>query len=49
MCLKSCNCADCLKRIEEEDECLHEESECGICNDCGKEIDWVSRIFKESD
>jgi hypothetical protein len=33
----------------EEEECLHEESECGICNDCGAEVDWVSRVFRESD
>lgn len=34
---------------DDEEECLHEESECGICNDCGAEVDWVSRVFRESD
>lgn len=29
--------------------CMHEESECGICNDCGAEVDWVSRLFQEND
>lgn len=23
---------------EDEEECLHEESECGICNECGVEV-----------
>lgn len=32
-----------------ETECLHEESENGICNDCGVEVDWVSRVFQERD
>lgn len=32
-----------------EEDCLHEDSENGICSDCGREIDWVSRVFKESE
>ncbi len=23
---------------ETDDDCMHEESECGICNDCGETV-----------
>ena len=30
--------------------CDHSDgSECGICNACGAEIDWISRTFKETE
>lgn len=34
-------CEDC--------SCLCEESENGVCNTCGSEVDWVSRTFKETE
>lgn len=34
---------------EEELECLCSESENGICNDCGAEVDWVERTFGKED
>lgn len=30
---------------EDSAQCDHPESECGICNDCGAEVDWVQRVF----
>lgn len=30
-------------------DCEHPESENGVCNDCGGEVDWVARRFKETD
>lgn len=35
-------CLECSK-------CPHDESENGICNDCGDEVDWVSRKFRETE
>lgn len=34
---------------ESEEQCMHEETECGICSDCGDEVDWAFRVFKEND
>ncbi len=35
--------------IDETDYCLHEESECGVCSDCGEEVDWVRRRYGHED
>lgn len=29
-------------------ECQHEESENGVCNDCGDEVDWAERTFGDA-
>ena len=43
-------CAACAEADSPADPpCEHDEHECGICNDCGAEVDWVSRVFRESD
>jgi hypothetical protein len=39
-------CPDCGGKLA---ECEHPESECGICNYCGEEVDWVSRKFGYED
>jgi len=32
-----------------EECCLCEESENGICNDCGAEVDWIKRHYGHED
>lgn len=32
-----------------EDECMHDDLENGICIDCGEEVDWAERIFGYED
>lgn len=30
---------------DEEDECMHDDAENGFCINCGKEVDWVGKVF----
>lgn len=32
-----------------DDLCLCAESENGICSECGQAVNWVDRIFRETD
>ncbi len=49
------NCEVELTGLDTDDEycndcvCLHEESENGVCNECGSEVDWVSRKYRETE
>jgi hypothetical protein len=38
-----------LGEPNELDECEHQESENGVCNDCGDEVGWINRKFSECD
>lgn len=34
---------------DDENECEHDESENGICNQCGQEIDWKEKIYGKTE
>lgn len=35
--------------MSEDIECTHDDLECGYCIDCGSQVDWIERIFKNVD
>lgn len=47
--LKQYACTECGDADPECQECCaHDELDHGFCLDCGKEVDWVSRVFKDA-